>query len=347
MMLKDLSGAKLGLFIFIGSTLLVIGIFLLGNKEALFRPTFTVKAYFSNIEGLRKGAPVRLGGIDVGSVKDIEIIKDTSGKVEVSMRLLNEIQRFIKKDTRASIETEGLVGNKVVILEIGSSTAEQVGEGGTIQSKNPVGFGAVIEETQGIMGYTKEMTKNMAEIVEKINRGEGTIGKILTDEKLYNQATELTKRADQSLYAVITELEKVSEIFKSLGGGVSEVITNVNRAVTQVDTIIQGVNEGRGMLGQVLVEGSKYDSLFTSTMSEIQKTSADASLAASRLAENMEALKHNWLFKSYFEDRGYWDKAEYQDQINSSLRELDEKIKLIDQRIEILKRLEEKTSVNK
>lgn len=346
-MLKDLSGAKLGLFIFIGSTLLVIGIFLLGNKEALFRPTFTVKAYFSNIEGLRKGAPVRLGGIDVGSVKDIEIIKDTSGKVEVSMRLLNEIQRFIKKDTRASIETEGLVGNKVVILEIGSSTAEQVGEGGIIQSKNPVGFGAVIEETQGIMGYTKEMTKNMSEIFEKINKGEGTIGKILTDEKLYNQATELTKRADQSLYAVITELEKVSEIFKSLGGGVSEVITNVNRAVTQVDTIIQGVNEGRGMLGQVLVEGSKYDSLFTSTMSEIQKTSADASLAASRLAENMEALKHNWLFKSYFEDRGYWDKAEYQDQINSSLRELDEKIKLIDQRIEILKRLEEKTSVNK
>lgn len=347
MMLKDLSGAKLGLFIFIGSTLLVIGIFLLGNKEALFRPTFTVKAYFSNIEGLRKGAPVRLGGIDVGSVKDIEIIKDTSGKVEVSMRLLNEIQRFIKKDTRASIETEGLVGNKVVILEIGSSTAEQVGEGGIIQSKNPVGFGAVIEETQGIMGYTKEMTKNMSEIFEKINKGEGTIGKILTDEKLYNQATELTKRADQSLYAVITELEKVSGIFKNLGSGVSEVITNVNRAVTQVDTIIQGVNEGRGMLGQVLVEGSKYDSLFTSTMSEIQKTSADASLAASRLAENMEALKHNWLFKSYFEDRGYWDKAEYQDQINSSLRELDEKIKLIDQRIEILKRLEEKTSVNK
>lgn len=346
-MLKDLSGAKLGLFIFIGSTLLVIGIFLLGNKEALFRPTFTVKAYFSNIEGLRKGAPVRLGGIDVGSVKDIEIIKDTSGKVEVSMRLLNEIQRFIKKDTRASIETEGLVGNKVVILEIGSSTAEQVGEGGIIQSKNPVGFGAVIEETQGIMGYTKEMTKNMSEIFEKINKGEGTIGKILTDEKLYNQATELTKRADQSLYAVITELEKVSGIFKNLGSGVSEVITNVNRAVTQVDTIIQGVNEGRGMLGQVLVEGSKYDSLFTSTMSEIQKTSADASLAASRLAENMEALKHNWLFKSYFEDRGYWDKAEYQDQINSSLRELDEKIKLIDQRIEILKRLEEKTSVNK
>jgi phospholipid/cholesterol/gamma-HCH transport system substrate-binding protein len=346
-MLKNLTGAKLGIFIFIGSTLLVIGIFLLGNKESLFRPTFTVKAYFKNIEGLRNGAPVRLGGIDVGSVKNIEIVKDTTGKVEVSMRLQNEIQRFIRKDTKASIETEGLVGNKVVILEIGSTTADPVSEGGVIQSKDPLGFAAVIDETQGIMNYTKEMTKNMADIVAKINKGEGTIGKILTDEKLYYQATELTKRADQSLYAVITELEKVSGIFKNLGSGVSEVLGNVNRVVIEVDTIINDVSKGRGMLGQVLLENSKYDSIFTSTMSEIQKTSVDARLAASRLSENMEALKHNWLFKSYFEERGYWDKAEYEDQINSSLRELDEKIKFIDQRIETLKQLEEKTSVNK
>ena len=233
------------------------------------------------------------------------------------------------------------------MLEIGSATADLIEEGGTIQAKDPIGFGAVIEETQGIMGYTKEMTKNMADLFERINKGEGTIGKILTDDKLYFQATELTKRADQSLGAIIIELEKVSQIFKTLGSGVSEVITNVNQAVIEVDTIIEGVSKGRGLLGQVLVEGTKYDSLFTNTMSEIQKTSVEARIAASRLSENMEALKHNWLFKSYFEDRGYWDKAEYEDQINSSLRELDEKIKIIDQRIETLKRLEEKASINK
>lgn len=344
-MLKGLTGAKLGIFIFIGSTLLVVGIFLLGNKEALFSPTFTVQAYFNNIEGLRNGAPVRLGGIDVGSVKDIEIVKDTTGRVKVSMRLLKDIQRFIRKDTRASIETEGLVGNKVVILQIGSSTADLIEDGGTIQSKEPIGFAAVIDETQGIMNYTKEMTKSMSEIFEKINKGEGTVGKILTDEKLYNQATELTKRADQSLSSIIAELEKVSEIFKGLGSGVSEVISNVNKAVIQVDTIISEVNQGRGILGQVLMEGSRYDSIFTATMLDIQKTSYDARLAASRLAENMEALKHNWLFKSYFEERGYWDKAEFEERINSSIRELDEKIKLIDKRIEVLKQLEEKLSV--
>lgn len=344
-MLKSLTGAKLGIFIFIGSTLLVVGIFLLGNKEALFSPTFTVQAYFNNIEGLRNGAPVRLGGIDVGSVKNIEIVKDTTGRVKVSLRLLKDIQRFIRKDTKASIETEGLVGNKVVILQIGSSTADLIEDGGTIQSKEPIGFAAVIDETQGIMSYTKEMTRNMSEIFEKINKGQGTVGKILTDEKLYNQATELTKRADQSLSSIIAELEKVSEIFKGLGSGVSEVISNVNKAVVQVDTIIAEVKQGRGMLGQVLLEGSRYDSIFTATMLDIQKTSSDARLAASRLAENMEALKHNWLFKSYFEERGYWDKAEFEERINSSLNQLDEKIKLIDKRIEVLKQLEEKVSV--
>ena len=107
-----ISGAKLGIFIFIGSTLLVIGIFMLGNKEALFKPTFVVKAYFKNIEGLRNGAPVRLSGIDAGAVQDIKVVGDTVSLIEVTMRLLTEIEHFIRVDTQAEIQTEGLVGNK-------------------------------------------------------------------------------------------------------------------------------------------------------------------------------------------------------------------------------------------
>jgi phospholipid/cholesterol/gamma-HCH transport system substrate-binding protein len=95
-------------------------------------------------------------------------------------------------------------------------------------------------------------------------------------------------------------------------------------------------------LGQVLVNGSKYDSIFAVTMQNINTTSEAARLAASRMAENMEALKHNWLFKGYFENRGYWDKAEYQDEINKSLKDLDEKMKLINERIDELKKLEGK-----
>lgn len=196
-MFKDLTGAKLGIFIFFGSVLLVVGIFMLGNKDQLFVSTFTVRAYFQNTEGLRNGASVRFGGIDIGAVKDIKIMADTSGRVEVSMRIKEEVRRFIKKDSRASIQTEGLVGNKVVIISMGSDDAEPIQDNGIILSKEPLSFADVIEETQGILSYTKEMTKNLADIVGKVNKGEGTIGKILYDEELYKAATDITKSADK------------------------------------------------------------------------------------------------------------------------------------------------------
>jgi phospholipid/cholesterol/gamma-HCH transport system substrate-binding protein len=342
-MAKKISTIKLGIFIFIGIGLLVLGIFLIGDKQALFSSTFAVKAYFNDIQGLKSGASVRFGGIDVGSVKDVEILNDTTGRVEVTMEILTDIKRFIRTDTKATIETEGLVGNKVVILKMGTTSADHLKDGGVIQSKEPVGFSAIIEETQGIMGYTKQMTKELAEITGRVNRGEGTIGKIFVDEELYNKANRLTERADQSLQAITKELDNVTELFNRLGKGIETVVNNVDKVVVQVDTVISDVREGKGVFGSLLVEGSAYDTLISNAVRNFTLTANDTRLAASRLAENMEALKHNWLFKSYFEDRGYWDKAHYEDEIDSKLEELNGKIKELDERIEALKLLQDKT----
>ncbi len=341
-MLKNMSTIRLGLFITLGMALLVLGIFMIGQKNSLFSSTFNVKAYFKDVQGLRSGASVRLSGIDVGSVKSIEIAKDTSGRVEVSMNLQTDIRRFIKTDTKASIETEGLVGNKVVVLTIGSSSAEPVKDGGYIQSVEPVGFSAIIAQTEGIMQYTKNMTKDLSEIVGKVNNGEGSIGKLVNNDELYINAVNLTKRADESLKNITDELGRITSVFDSLGNGVKNVVSNVNSVVNNVNDITASIKEGRSALGALLVT-NRYDSTITSTLTNIEKTSEDARLSASRLAENMEALKHNWLFKGYFENRGYWDKAEYEDQIDSRLKELDEKIKILNEKIETLKELENKT----
>jgi phospholipid/cholesterol/gamma-HCH transport system substrate-binding protein len=343
-MAKKTSAVKLGVFIFIGIVFFVIGIFLIGDKEALFRSTFNVKAYFKDIQGLRSGSTVRLSGIDVGAVDEVRIINDTTGRVEVTMSLVEDIKRFIRTDTKASIETEGLVGNKVIVLEIGSSSSDPVGEGGTIQSKEPVSFAAVIEETQGIMKYTKEITRDLSEIVARVNRGEGSIGKLLVDEELYSNATQLTRRADQSLMAITDELKGLTDLFNDLGSGVQRVVGNVDSVIADIDVIVKGVKNGKGLIGSMFVDGNDIDSAVTSTIRNIERTSADARLAASRLAENMEALKHNWLFKSYFEERGYWDKAEYEDYFDGVINELNEKIKTLDEKIETLRSLEDKTS---
>jgi phospholipid/cholesterol/gamma-HCH transport system substrate-binding protein len=339
-MLKDLSGAKLGIFIFFGSVLLIIAIFMLGNKDQLFVSTFNIKAYFKNTEGLRNGASVRFGGIDVGAVKDIKIMPDTSGLVEVTMRIKSEIRRFIKKDSRASIETEGLVGNKVVLITMGSSNSDIIEENGTILSREPLSFADVIDETQGILSYTKEMTKNLSEIIARVNNGEGTIGKILNDEELYNAASNITKTADKSLSSLTEDLKNIISLFDELGKGVETVVKNTNNVVAGIDTLLKGVSEGKGVLGTLMTDQGTEGKSINKILENLVQVSEDTKVSASRLAENMEALKHNWLFKNYFENRGYWDKAEFEKQIDAKLIELNDKIQILDKKIIELRSLE-------
>ena len=339
-MKAGLSGAKLGIFIFIGSALLVIGIFMLGNKEALFKPTFIVKAYFQNIEGLRNGAPVKLSGIDAGAVQNIRVVGDTVSLIEVKMRLLEEIRHFIRVDTQAEIQTEGLVGNKYVALKIGDADSEPVQDDGVILAKEPVSFADIIEETQGIMGYTKEMTKDLSEIIKRINAGEGTAGKIFKDDALYYAATDLTKSADKSLTGITAELNIITQQYKSLGVSVTSAVENINKVVMNIDSLLHNSFKGKGVLGSLLVEGTSADSSFQSLMVNLKEISEESKTAAARLSENMEALKYNWLFKSYFEERGYWDAAEYEKEIDRKTKELDEKIEMLNKKIDELKLLE-------
>ena len=104
--------------------------------------------------------------------------------------------------------------------------------------------------------------------------------------------------------------------------------------------MLLGVSEGKGVIGSLLKEGTQQDSSMTAILTGLREVTEHSRIAASRLAENMEALKHNWLFKSYFEDRGYWDAEEYENILDEKTQELNDKIELLDKKIEELKSLE-------
>lgn len=333
---------RLGVFIFFGSALITLAIFLIGNKESLFSETFLVKAYFRNIEGLRTGAAVRLSGIDVGSVRNINFTPDSLGLVEVTLRLDEDIHRFVKTDSRATIENEGLVGNKVVVLLIGSSTAPLVLDGGAIRGVDPLGFGQIIEETKGVMEYTKDMTKNLAEIVAKVNNGEGTLGMLINDPRLYHSSANLVQSADNSLQAITTKLDTVSLVVNSLLTGVQSIVSNVDKFVLSVDEIVQNVKKGKGLLGEFLVPESNTNQGFAAVLSNLVDISQSMRDGAERFSENMEALKRNWLFKSYFEQRGYYDKTTYENELDNYLKQINERIKSLDDKIDELKQLQKK-----
>ncbi len=338
-MLKQLEGARLGIFIFFGTVLLVLSIFLLGSKEKLFTRTSEVKAYFSQIEGLKSGAPVRLSGYDIGSVSSISFAADSTAKVEVKMKIDNALKHFIHLDSEAAIETEGLVGKKIVTITAGSADAPEIGDGGVIRSKNPVNISAIMEETESIMGNIKNLTKEFSEIFSKVNKGEGSIGRLVNDDQLYKSAVNVTQSADRSMSIITKRLDEIADIIVKISASMKSIVGNIDSATIDVRNLVHKVNKGEGVLGSLIGDKKIADSVRT-MLKNLVKTSDDARIATSSLAENMEALKHNWLFKSYFEERGYWSQSEYEKAIDLQLGELKKQQEIVDQKMKELKELE-------
>ncbi|MCB0753155.1 MAG: MCE family protein [Ignavibacteriae bacterium] len=344
-MLKQLEGAKLGLFIFIGTVLLVVAIFLLGSKESLFSDNIYVKTYFDNVEGLRTGAAVRLNGLNVGGVSDVRLMEMNRYRVEVTMRIDTDVKQFIRLDSEASIETEGIIGSKLVVITPGSKENEIIKDGGVIMSKAPVNMTQIIAETQSIMGYMKDLTKELSEVLVKVNSGEGTFGKLVNDQGLYTETVNIVQSADTALNIMVSRLENMSGFIIGLGTEVESIVGNVDSAAIDLRNLIGKIEAGEGALGAMIADQSVYDSIKT-IVANLTKTTTEAKFGAEAFAENMEALKRNWLFKNYFEQRGYWSKSEVEGKIDNQLKLIEEKSKQLDLKLKLLQDLEKSLSTN-
>ena len=126
---------RVGVLVVMALVFLSVGVFLIGNKDFLFSSTYRLNAEFQNVAGLNNGAEVRIGGIHQGTVKEIDLPSQPEGKLTVVMNLKSETRNIIKKDSRASIKTEGLLGDKYVEISFGSPRAEPIADGGTIASE--------------------------------------------------------------------------------------------------------------------------------------------------------------------------------------------------------------------
>src|SRR5262249_30970523 len=126
---------RLGVFIVLTLLILSLGVFLIGSREFLFSSTYRLRADFQNVAGLNNGADVRVGGIHEGTVQRIELPGRPDGKVSVVMKLRKTTRNIIRKDSVASIKTEGLLGNKYIQISLGSDKAEEVQDGDAIRSE--------------------------------------------------------------------------------------------------------------------------------------------------------------------------------------------------------------------
>lgn len=173
---------RLGLFIAGGLAIFVIAIFIIGKQENLFDPVFKLSTTFYNVSGLEVGSNIRFSGINVGTVDNIDIINDTT--VRVDMLIKKSVQQFIKNDCVAGIGSAGIIGDRILIISQGSFDAPLIIEGEYIESKEPV-------ETEAIMGSMKITADNaaiissqLAEIMINMNGGKGTLGRLIQDSSI-------------------------------------------------------------------------------------------------------------------------------------------------------------------
>ena len=216
--------ARLGAFIVGTLGILVLGVFIIGGKQYLFSSTYQLKAQFDNVVGLEAGGDVRVGGVHSGTVRNILLPHKPGEKITVVMDLDRSTHEIIKRDSVATIETEGLLGNQYLAVSFGSAGKPEVRDGDTLASQPPLQMADLLRKTSGILDTSQQAiqnasraTENLASISSKIDRGQGTAGALVNDKQLYNNLAQTTSAMRDTVVqaqAGVTDFQENMEAMK-------------------------------------------------------------------------------------------------------------------------------------
>jgi phospholipid/cholesterol/gamma-HCH transport system substrate-binding protein len=331
-MSKDVTNyIRLGLFVIIALILFTIGVYYIGDKKNMFSSTFTVSSYFHNVKGLQEGNNVRYSGINVGSVDEIVVINDTT--LRVDMMLEKQAMDFLKKDAVASIGTDGLVGNMIVNISPGEGKGALIEDGDELDSYSSL----ETEEMLNALGSTTDnialLTLELLEFIERINRGEGSLSMLINNKDVADNLQQTTfnlRKTSEHLQLLSAQmqsnLEQMSKgkglwgylsrdttferDMQSITAGIDSLVnqrtkpildnlmvSSKNLAITtsEVQALVQEINLSEGLLGTLL-----NDSI---AAQDLRRSLENLDQSMVKLNENMEAVRHNFLFRKYFKNK--------------------------------------------
>ena len=216
--------ARLGLFVFATLAVLAAGVFIIGSKEYLFSSTYRVKAQFDNVAGLSPGAEVQVGGVHSGTVHSIELPHKPGEKVTVFVDLDNSTHEIVKRDSVATIETEGLLGNQYLAISFGSAGEPEVKNGDILESEPPLQMGDLLKKANDILVSSQQAVQNTTQVTAhlnsvsaKIDSGQGTVGALVNDKQLYNNLEQTTTTLNATMVqaqAGVTDFQENMEALK-------------------------------------------------------------------------------------------------------------------------------------
>jgi phospholipid/cholesterol/gamma-HCH transport system substrate-binding protein len=202
---------KLGMFAVAALVLAVGAIYYIGKQKNKFGSVLHIDALFSSVSGLRVGSNVRFGGIDIGTVDGIGLVTDTT--VQVQMVIQKDVQKFIKKDAKASIGSEGLMGDKVIVIAPGTTGQPMVHDGDVLATVRPIETEAIMASLKTSADNAAIITSNLADISSRISSGKGALGKLLHDTTLSSNISSTVKNLKSSSQKLDQNMEAAQHNF--------------------------------------------------------------------------------------------------------------------------------------
>ena len=300
-----------GAFILVGVLLFTVGLFMIGERRMLFEDRFEVYTEFAKLGQLEMGAVVRVAGMDGGEVTDIGIPSSPAGKFRVRMRVREDLHGLVRTDSVAATQIEGLVGAIFINISPGTEQAPPVPDGGTIPSREPFTVGDLLEQASGSIALVTETVKSLRGDIEKAVQQVA-----LTAEDAHAMLEDI--RPDITAIArnggrIAGDVQQISARIRSGDGTIGKLVHDpalydrAREIAEEAKTVMANVREVTADVKRVLSDFRSNDGPAQGLMVDMRTTLVQTREAVSDLADNMEAMKHNFLLRGFFNRRGYFD----------------------------------------
>ncbi len=251
---------RVGLLTLIGLFLIMVGIFYVTGTP-IWGAKYQLRTYLPEVEGLTIGAPVRVDGVEVGNVDSIRIAPpagpgekaDRSRNVEVTMRVDKRFKDNITTESRASLVTEGFIGTRYVSISRGFAGASIPAQG-EVTGEEEVAMKDVVERGADLVENLGALSKDVQGLVAGLKKGQGSLGKLLTDDELYNHMNASVTRLDQMMDTTQAGKNSLGKLFAS-----DEMYNRINSMLDRVDNVLAEIQQQKGTLGKLVYDPSVYD----------------------------------------------------------------------------------------
>ncbi|MBZ9631431.1 MlaD family protein [Salegentibacter sp. LM13S] len=305
---------KLGILIVSGLIIFTLGVFFIGNKQNLFGDSILVSSVFKNVNGLQSGNNVRYSGVNVGTIKELKFLNDTA--ICVDMLINREAGNLIKYSSVATINSDGLVGSMVLnILPTNKTPSRTIEEGDTLASLSQVATADMLNTLSKTNENAALLTEDLLKITNSINAGKGVLGNLLKNETLAKNIQESAANLNQTTRSAKSGLAKLNSILNEVDyeNSVAGLLLSDSTAQNSFSTIIEDLQSTSSQIKEISADLGQFSNNLnsekgvlnyvvkdTSFVNNLDQSMENIEEATHRFNQNMEALKHNILFRGYF-----------------------------------------------